>query len=310
MARIVVTGGAGFIGSHIVERFLKVGGHEIHVIDDLSTGERANLFPAVQFHQADIRSPQAAALLATLRPEILVHTAAQISVRLSMEDPVNDTDINVKGLVNLLHAFRGKNLPFVVFTSTGGAIYGEQEKFPADENHPLAPASVYGLAKRTSELYLELWQRQYGLRFAALRLANVYGPRQNPHGEAGVIAIFCKKLLKGETPTINGSGEQTRDFVFVQDVARAVEQVASGRVCGIFNIGTGVETSVNELYGYIRQSLSSPIAAVHGPTAPGEQLRSCIDNSRARKTFGWKPELSIREGVEQTAAWFKLNQNR
>ena len=305
MAKIVVTGGAGFVGSHVVEELIGQGGHELHVIDDLSSGTVDNLFPQVTFHKLDIRSEKLPELLLAINPDAIVHTAAQMSVRLSMEDPVFDTDVNVKGLVNILHAFKGKKMPYLAFTSTGGAIYGEQDSFPAPETHPIRPASVYGLAKRVSELYLDLWARVYGLRFAALRLGNVYGPRQNPHGEAGVVAIFCKKILAGQGCTINGSGEQTRDFVYVKDVARAIVLAVSGKVCGTFNIGTGKEASVNELYSMISESLASKAKAAYGPPAAGEQMRSCIDASLALKTFGWKPLVTVKEGIQKTADWFR-----
>ncbi|NLF25781.1 MAG: NAD-dependent epimerase/dehydratase family protein, partial [Deltaproteobacteria bacterium] len=216
-----------------------------------------------------------------------------------------DADVNVCGLLNMLHSFSGRELPYFVFLSTGGAIYGEQDYFPADEKHKTEPTSVYGTAKRVSELYLQLWQRTYGLKFVALRLANVYGPRQNPYGEAGVVAIFNNKLLEGQVPVIYGSGEQTRDFVFVKDVARAVRLACDTKVQGIFNIGTGRETSVNSLYEMIIKSLGSTQKAEYQQERRGEQMRSCIDATLARNSFGWQPEFSIEEGVKLTCEWFR-----
>lgn len=304
MANVVVTGGAGFIGSHIVDQLLAAG-HQVQVIDDLSSGQESNLAKGVKLHKLDIRSEQARALLAQIMPDFLVHTAAQISVRLSMEDPVFDAHVNVVGLVNLLHAFRGKKLPHVVFTSTGGAIYGEQDYHPADESHPNRPTSVYGLAKRVGEMYLDFWARELKLSYTALRLANVYGPRQNPHGEAGVVAIFCQKLLQGKVPVINGTGQQTRDFVYVEDVARAVRLVCESRVTGTYNIGTSKETSVNELYAAICAGLASDVKPQYGQAKEGEQMRSSISANAALKAFGWKPEVQLNEGVQRTAQWFR-----
>lgn len=309
MSKVIVTGGAGFIGSHIVDQ-LVAAGHVVEVIDDLSSGRRANLPPAVPLHVCDIRSSAARDVVSTVQPDVVVHAAAQMSVRLSMEDPTFDTAVNVSGLVNILdalHRSRGAGAvpPFFVFLSTGGAIYGEQETFPAPENHPLRPASVYGLSKRVGELYLDFWARELGLPFAALRLANVYGPRQNPHGEAGVVAIFNQRLLRGELPTINGSGGQTRDFVYVGDVARAVTAVVAGRVGGIFNIGTGRETSVNELYAAIAQAVGVSPEPLRVPAKPGEQMRSVVDAAAAQRSFGWSPEVPLDRGLKATTEWFR-----
>lgn len=304
MSKTVVTGGAGFIGSHVVDA-LVARGDEVHVIDDLSSGKKANLPEGATLHELDIRDDSIQSLIAKVKPETIVHAAAQISVRRSMEDPVFDSDVNVRGLVNVLQAAALlEEKPHMVFTSTGGAIYGDQEVYPATEDHPIKPTSVYGLAKRVGELYLEFWSRELGITFSALRFANVYGPRQDPHGEAGVVAIFSQMLLADKQPRINGTGEQTRDFVFVKDVARAICEVCSKRVDGIFNIGTGKETSVNELYELIRGAAGSSLAADSGPAMPGEQMRSCIDAKFAGEAFGWKPEISIEDGIKETVAWF------
>jgi len=303
MSRVVVTGGAGFIGSHIADSFLAAG-HQVSIIDNFSSGSKANVDPKIRIHECDIRSEAARKALCEERPDIVVHTAAQISVRLSMEDPVFDTEVNVAGVVNLLHAFNGMKFPHFVFLSTGGAIYGEQEKFPADESHRIAPASIYGLAKRVGEMYFEFWAREHGMKFTALRLANVYGPRQNAHGEAGVVAIFNTSLLAGKAPTIFGTGAQTRDFVYVADVVSAVKAAAERGISGTYNIGTGVETDVNELYLKISKALKSSLEAVRGPARQGEQMRSSIDASLARKTLDWQPQIALDQGIGLTSQWF------
>jgi len=310
MAKILVTGGAGFIGSHVVDQLIEKG-HSVTVIDDLSSGLRENLPIGVTLHELDVRLPEARVAIRKTQPDVIVHMAAQISVRVSMEDPGFDTAVNVGGVVNILQAANdckqsGGRLPHIVFISTGGAIYGEQEAFPATEDHPIRPESVYGLAKRVGEMYLELWSRQFGLTYCALRLSNVYGPRQNPHGEAGVVAIFCERLLRGELPTINGTGEQTRDFIYVEDVARAVLAAATKRTEGVFNIGTAREVSVNQVYSAIAAGLEMPVDAPHGPVKGGEQQRSCIDPGRAFADLGWEPQVGLADGLARTAVWFKI----
>jgi UDP-glucose 4-epimerase len=304
MAKIVVTGGAGFIGSHIVDR-LKTG-NEIHVIDDLSSGKRENLSSEVVLHELDIRSEQAADLIAKLEPDYLIHAAAQISVRISMDKPSVDTDINVTGLINLLTPLcHAANKAHVVFLSSGGACYGEQEAFPAPESHPIRPESIYGLSKRVGELYLEFWSRVWGITSTSLRLSNVYGPRQNPHGEAGVVAIFCERLLQGKDIVVNGSGEQTRDFVFVGDVAEAVFKSVERRVVGEFNIGTGRETSITSLATKLKDSACPTAKVSHVPAKAGEQMRSVIDNTLAGKVLGWSPKVNMAEGLLRTLEWYR-----
>jgi len=296
MATVLVTGGAGFIGSHIVD-LLCEHGHEVIVIDNLSSGLRAHLPTGVTFYEYDIRSREARTVLQQHTPDLIVHAAAQISVRESMDDPLFDAEVNVCGLLNLLQALRDRQATHIVFLSTGGAIYGEQEVFPASEEHPVQPTSFYGLAKYVGERYLDLWARSFGITCGVLRLANVYGPRQDPHGEAGVVAIFNKALLQREAPTIFGAGTQTRDFVYVHDVAEAVRVVCEEKISGVFNIGTGLETSVNELYRLICEVLSVDITPQSGPARTGEQMRSSIDAARAGKVLSWQPRVNLKEGL-------------
>lgn len=303
MARVLVTGGAGFIGSHIVDTFL-MKGDEVAVIDNLSTGSKDNLSPKARLYEMDIRDSGAGKVIADFAPEIAVHTAAQVSVRSSMEDPVEDARVNIVGMLQVLTALK-PYLPYVVFTSTGGAIYGEQEMFPAPESHRIKPECPYGLSKYASELYLDFFARASGLHSACLRLANVYGPRQNSQGEAGVVAIFSEKLARRQSPTINGTGRQTRDFVSVKDVARAVAAACEKKVAGVYNIGTGIETSILEVYEILCRSLEVDIAPECGPAKAGEQMRSSIDPSLAQRTFGWKAHLGVEEGLRETALWFK-----
>lgn len=305
MAKVVVTGGAGFIGSHIVDKLL-ARKHEVHIIDDLSSGTRDNLahIPNVNLHVLDIRSQEAKLAVERLAPDFVVHAAAQVSVRISMDQPALDTDLNVTGLVNILSALKDRKGTHVVFLSSGGAIYGEQVAFPAKEDHPIKPESVYGLSKRVGEEYLEFWSRTWGVTSTSLRLSNVYGPRQNPHGEAGVVAIFCERLLAGKSITVNGTGEQTRDFVYVEDVAEAVGRAVDTRCVGEFNIGTSKETSITYLAEQLR-ALTAPTAEIsYSEAKPGEQMRSCIDNSSAKAKLSWSPKVDFEQGLRQTVNWY------
>jgi len=302
--KVLVTGGAGFIGSHVTDVFLDAG-HEVWALDDLSTGRRENLRPQVRLVVADIRSPEAARLVESERFEVLCHLAAQMDVRRSVTDPRFDAEVNVGGFLNVLEAARKSGVRKVVFSSTGGAIYGEQDVFPAPESHPTRPVSPYGVSKAAGELYLGYYRAQYGLRSVALRYANVYGPRQNPHGEAGVVAIFSRRLLQGEACVINGSGQQTRDFVFGPDVARANLLAAQSDVEGPVNVGTGVETDVNRLHALLARAAGSDRPPRHAPAKPGEQMRSSVDPSRAAEVLGGRPTVSLEEGIRRTVAWFR-----
>ncbi|MCG6961886.1 MAG: NAD-dependent epimerase/dehydratase family protein [Acidobacteria bacterium] len=303
---ICVTGGAGFIGSHVADA-LVAAGHRVLILDDLSSGRKENVPAAADLRVCDIREPQAARLLVEEGVEILVHHAAQMDVRRSVADPRFDADVNLGGLLNLLEAGRRGALRQIVLASTGGAIYGDQDEYPASEDHLQRPLSPYGVSKLAGERYLYFYSREYGLHATCLRYANVYGPRQNPHGEAGVVAIFLDRLLRGQQPTIHGDGLQTRDYVYVGDVVRA-NLAALGRegfvVC---NVGTGIETDVNTLFEGLRAALGSDLEAVHGPPMPGEQRRSCISAARLEHELGVRITTTLEEGLRLTADWFAKN---
>ncbi len=301
---VCVTGGAGFIGSHLVEAFLG-DGWEVSVIDDLSGGPRANVADGAKLLEIDIRSAEAADWIVASRPRLLVHHAAQMDVRRSVADPGFDADVNIRGTLNLLEACVKADVSQVLFASTGGAIYGEQDVFPADEEHVLRPISPYGISKLAVERYLYYYQHAYGLDATCLRYANVYGERQNPHGEAGVVAIFLSKLLAGETPTINGDGLQTRDYVHVSDVVKANLAAVGQPGFKVFNVGTGVETTVVELYGQLAGALGIERSAQHAAGKPGEQRRSVIDPGRLHSRLAVARPLDIAQGFERTAAWFR-----
>jgi UDP-glucose 4-epimerase len=307
--KILVTGGAGFIGSHVCDVFL-ARGHEVVALDNLSSGKRENLDARVRLVDLDIRSPQAAQLILTEKPAVVCHLAAQMDVRRSVEDPKFDAEANILGMINLLEASRRSGVKKVIFSSTGGAIYGEQDVFPAPESHATRPVSPYGVSKAAGELYLGYYKAQYGLDYVALRYANVYGPRQNPHGEAGVVAIFSQRLVQGQACTIFGDGGQPRDFVYGPDVAQANYLAFESDHVGPVNIGTGVETDVNRLYELLAQAAGSPLKAEHAEGKPGEQRRSCIDNRLASKVLGWAPKVELREGLRNTIEFFRAQAGR
>lgn len=302
--RVMVTGGAGFIGSQVAQAYVDAG-HEVLVLDNLSSGKKENVPEGAKFVFGEIQSDTAAEAIRTFRPEVVNHHAAQINVRKSVEDPVFDAQANILGSLNLLEAARKNGVRKFIFSSSGGAGYGEQEYFPADEKHPLRPVSPYGVAKVSVELYMHYYKVQYGLEYTALRYANVYGPRQDPYGEAGVVAIFCTRLLKGQTAIINGDGEQTRDYVYVGDVVRAnVEALSRGDGLSI-NIGTALETDVNVLFRKLRDLSGSRQEEIHGPGMPGEQRRSVIDNRLAYDELGWYPNMLLDDGLALTLAHFR-----
>lgn len=302
--KILLTGGAGFIGSHIADAYVEAG-HEVLVIDNLSSGKKENVPAPARFVLCDIESDTAEEAVRTFRPEVVNHHAAQINVRASVADPRFDAEVNILGTIRLLEACRKYSVRKFLFASSGGAGYGEQEVFPADENHPVRPVSPYGVAKIAAELYLHFYRIQYGLDYTALRYSNVYGPRQDPHGEAGVVAIFCERLLKGQMAIVNGDGEQTRDYVYVGDVVRAnVAALHRGGGRSI-NIGTGIETNVNGIFRMIRDLSGSAQEEIHGPAMPGEQRRSCLENLLALEELEWYPETPLEEGLALTLSFFR-----
>jgi UDP-glucose 4-epimerase len=303
--KILVTGGAGFIASHIVDRYIELG-HEVLVVDNLATGRLENLNVKARLLPMDIRDPRLVDLFDAERPEVVNHHAAQAAVRRSVADPQFDAQVNIVGSINLIECCRRFGVRRVIFASSGGAVYGDTEILPTPEGEPAHPASPYGISKLAVEHYLECWQALYGISTIPLRYANVYGPRQNPHGEAGVIAIFAHRLLRGEAPMVNGDGEQTRDYVYVGDVVNAnVRALERLDVAGPVNIGTGVESSVNDLLRHLGRAVENPAKAIHGPAKAGEQRRSAVDPSRAKKLLGWTPQVTLEEGLRRTVEYFK-----
>lgn len=302
--KIVVTGGAGFIASHIADAYINRG-HEVSIIDDLSTGQKRNLNPSAKIYTVDIADPKAAKLIAEIKPDVLNHHAAQMDVRRSVADPTFDARINIIGFINLLEACKDVGVKKIIFSSSGGAIYGDREPIPAAEEHETLPLSPYGVSKLTGELYLGYYHMAFGLSYVALRYANVYGPRQSTLGEAGVVAIFISQLLGGKSPVINGDGKQTRDYVFVGDVVRANVAALDANYTGAVNIGTGKETDVVTVCKLLRDGVESPVEAIHGPAKLGEQRRSCLETALARKVLGWRPEVGLKEGFEQTIAYYR-----
>jgi len=304
--KILVSGGAGFIGSHIVDAYISAG-HKVVVIDDLSRGKKEQVNKRAKFYQANICDrKKLESVFKREKPQVINHHAAQIDVRKSVADPAMDAQTNIIGSINLAElAVKYKSKKFI-FASTGGALYGEQDYFPADECHPIRPLSPYGIAKRSVELYLYYYHKIHKLEYISLRYSNVYGPRQDPFGEAGVVAIFAQRLWRKEPVIINGTGKQTRDFVYVGDVVRANLLALKPGVIGEYNIGTGRETSVNEIYQLLASATGAKGKPIHGPAKKGEQTRSVLDARLARKVIGWKPEVKLEQGIKLTAQFFKL----
>ena len=302
--RILVTGGAGFIGSHVVDAYVNAG-HDVWVIDDLSSGSKFNIHPQARFIQLDVRDKSLRDLFNDEQFEIVNHHAAQMDVRRSVADPSFDASVNILGGLNVYENARTCRVKKIIFSSTGGAIYGEQEQFPADEDHPTRPLSPYGIAKLANEKYLFYYKEVFDINSVILRYANIYGPRQNPHGEAGVVAIFASKMIGGDQPVINGDGKQTRDYTYVGDVVRANMHALEHDGSEIFNVGTGIETDVNTLFRHLKQLLQPTCPEKHGPAKEGEQLRSVISHAKIGRVFGWKPETPLAEGLKRTAEYFK-----
>ena len=308
MAKILVTGGAGFIGSHVVDLFVAQG-YEVVIVDDLSTGRASNLNPAAKFYQVDIRSPQLREVFEAEKPDYVSHHAAQMDVRRSVAQPLFDADINILGSINLLELAKEFQVKRLVYISTGGAVYGEPERLPCDESHPINPICQYGASKHTVEHYLYMYYVNYGLRYTVLRYPNVFGPRQDPHGEAGVVAIFTGRMLAGESITINGDGEQTRDFVYVGDCAQAnLLALTIDHEPGIYNLGWGRPTSINEICSVLVNVTNYSLPVQYGPAKVGETRHIYLDASKAKKDLGWEPTITLEEGLEKTVGYFKVSE--
>lgn len=314
MEKAVVTGGAGFIGSNLVDR-LSDDGVGVLVIDDLSSGKLTNLAESrrrshVTFHQADVRAPQIHEVVGRFEPDVVFHLAAQIDVRKSVQDPAHDADVNVVGTVNVLQAAAAAGVSRIVFASSGGATFGDVDVFPTPESVPRRPESPYGVAKKVVDEYLRYYRDLRDLDFVSLGFANVYGPRQDPHGEAGVVAIFTEKLLGGEAPVIFGDGSQVRDYVFVEDVTDACVRAAATGGGVYLNIGTGRETSVLELFRMLRDLVGAPLSPTYGEAKEGDIARSVLDAHLAGEVLGWEPWTGLETGLRKTVDWFRTNQTR
>ena len=301
--RILVTGGAGFIGSHVVDKYIEAG-HDVAVVDNLSTGLRENLNPAARFYEADIRDQQAMAeIFEKERPEVVNHHAAQVNVRASLDEPMTDAEINILGTVNLLDLAAKSGVRRFIFISSGGAVYGDAEQIPTPEDYPARPISHYGAAKLAGEHYCHVYYAIYSMPYVILRYANVYGPRQNPKGEAGVTAIFAQLMLRGEQPRIFGDGTKTRDYVHVADVARANLLALEYGGVGIFNIGTGRQITDREVFDAVAAAAGYQGEPEYTPFRPGEVMHSAVDPSRAEKELGWRPTIVFEEGVRSVVEY-------
>ena len=303
--KVLVTGGAGFIGSHVVDLYLDHG-HEVVVVDDLSTGRASNLNPGATFYRLDIRSPRLAEVFDAERPDVVNHHAAQMNVRRSVADPFFDAEVNVLGSLNLIECAKRYSVQRFIYISTGGAVYGEPEYLPCDEAHPINPICQYGASKHTVEHYLYLYHANYGLRSTVLRYPNVYGPRQDPHGEAGVVAIFTGRMLAGQPVVINGDGEQVRDFVYVGDCARAnLLALTKAPDQAIYNLGSGRGTSVNEIFAALKKTTGYRQPALNGPAKLGETRRIYLDATKAGQQLGWSPLTTLEDGLAKTVEYFR-----
>ncbi len=299
--KILVTGGAGFIGSHIVDRYI-ADGHSVVIIDNLSTGKECNLNPKASFYKVSIEDALDE-IFNKEKPDAISHHGAQIDLRKSVEDPIFDAQVNILGSLNLFQQCVKHKVKKVIFASSGGAGYGEQIEFPATEKHALQPLSPYGIAKVSVEMYLYFYMKTHGIDYTILRYANVYGPRQDPLGEAGVVTIFTNAMLNNKNCVINGDGKQTRDYVYIDDVVSANMLALSKGEQQTFNIGTGIETDVNELADRLKAETDSDIELKHGPAKPGEQRRSVIDPAKAIEKLHWKVTTSIDQGIKKTIQW-------
>lgn len=301
--KIMVTGGAGFIASHIVDAYI-ADGHDVVILDNMSSGKKENINAKAKFYNIDICDAEIEKIFETEQPEILNHHAAQIDIRKSVEDPAYDCRVNVQGFLRLMEAARKNRVQKIIFASSGGAIYGEQECFPAYEDHTINPVSPYGVAKFTCEKYLHYYYAQYGISYIAFRYANIYGPRQNPHGEAGVVAIFINNILNRVQSIINGEGTQTRDYVYVDDVVELNRYAVGSNSTGCYNVGTGIEADVNTIFDNLCEIMKNDVPAIHGSMKPGEQLRSSINSKKIVEQFNFQPRTKLMYGLRKTVEWF------
>lgn len=302
--KILVTGGAGFIASHVSDAYVAAG-HEVAIVDNLSTGQKEYLNPHATFFEADITDKDTIQrLIREMKPDVINHHAAHIQVGNSVKNPQFDAENNIIALLNIMEAAKEVGLKKIIMASTGGAMYGDKP-VPFDEEMREEPLSPYGISKRSGELYLNYYYHQYGIPYTALRYANVYGPRQNPHGESGVVAIFSEMFIQGKTPIINGDGTHTRDYVFVEDVARANVLALTNDYVGALNIGTNTETSTTEVFRKVVAELGIEVQEEHGPERPGEQVRSVLNYQKATQILGWQPTVFFDEGIKQVVAWYK-----
>lgn len=302
--RILITGGAGFIASHVTDAYVAAG-HEVVVIDDLSTGKKENLNPKARLYPMDIADPRLAQVFADFKPQVVNTHAAQISVPLSVDDPLADAHSNIMGVLNVLENCAKHQVEKVIYVSSGGVVYGDPKELPATEQYPLQPSSPYGISKYTGELYLQFYARRTGLKYVAFRYSNVYGPRQVPHGEAGVVSIFIQALLQGQVPTIFGDGSCVRDYVFVGDVVDANLRALTQGANVALNIGTGIPTDVNQLYAVITKVMGTDLKAKSGPPRRGDLQANYLDATLAQKVLGWKPQMSLEQGVARTVEYFR-----
>lgn len=305
--KVLVTGGAGFIASHIVDAYL-IAGHKVVIVDNLTTGQEININPKAQFYKLDIRDQELLDIIRKEEIEIVSHQAAQVDIRRSVLDPGYDASVNILGSINLLEACVKTGVKHFIFASTGGAIYGEQSYFPANEEHPLNPMSPYGITKLTLEKYLYYYSNTYNLTYTALRYGNVYGPRQNPKGEAGVVAIFCEQMLAGKTPIINGDGKQTRDYIYIGDVVKA-NLLALENYQTVFNqafnVGTGIETDVVAIFKTLQDELKTNYEQIHAAAKAGEQRRSVLNINKAKEKLGWQPTVDLKTGFHKTVKFYQ-----
>jgi UDP-glucose 4-epimerase len=302
--KVLVTGGAGFIGSHVVDAY-HAAGHDVVIVDDLSTGRRANINPAAKFYQVDIRDPQLADIFEEERPDYVNHLAAQVDVRRSVAEPMFDAEVNILGSLNLLECVRKFPISRLIYVSTGGAVYGEPEYLPCDEAHPIRPICQYGASKFIVEKYLHMYRLNHGVDYAVVRYPNVYGPRQDPHGEAGVVAIFAGRMLSGEQVVIHGDGDQQRDFVYVGDCVLANLLITEAETDGTFNVGSGRGTTVNELFRELRDIIDYQLEPIYGPPKTGETRKIYLSAEKARSQLGWRQTRNLKEGLQETVNFLR-----